>query len=91
MRTVHTLLLGFIWLVAAIDIWCCQWLTVEGELNPMARFILAEWGVWTLVSVKVMGTWVATELLRRLHIGYTAAISALAIVLLLILGGVIPV
>lgn len=66
--------LAFIWIVTAYDIWCCQWLTPSGELNPIARLVLIYGGVWTLVSLKVIGTFLVTETLRSLHWGYLCAI-----------------
>ena len=86
-----TCLIGFIWLVAAVDIWCCQWLTPDAELNPLARWILAEHGVWSLVAAKVLGTWAATEALRYLHLAYSVGIALLMLVVLLILSGVISI
>ena len=53
MGIMRTALIAFIWLVASIDVWCCQWLTASGELNPLARWIIVEYGVWTMVGVKV--------------------------------------
>lgn len=88
---VQTHLIGFIWLATAIDVWCCQWLTVGAELNPLASFILTQWGVWTLVAAKVVGTWIVTEWLRYLHIGFSFLIAGVMLTTLLILGGVIPV
>ena len=87
----RTLLIGFIWFAASIDVWCCQWLTVSGELNPLARWIMAEHGVWALMGLKVFGTFLATEWLRYLPIRYSYAIAVGMFVLLLVLGGVIPV
>jgi hypothetical protein len=93
MRTpvLKTHLIGFIWLATAIDIWCCQWLTTGNELNPLAQWILAEHGVWTLISCKVFGTWIATEWLRYLHFAYSVGAAMGMLGVLLILGGVIPV
>jgi len=93
MRTniIRTHLLGFIWLATAVDVWCCQFLTVNDELNPLAAFILAQWGVWTLVAVKVVGTWIVTEWLRYLHIGFSILCAVVMAVTLLVLGGIIPV
>lgn len=56
------------------------------ELNPLADFILTRWGVWGLVSAKVLGTWVATEWLRSLHVGYS---WAAAVVMAATLGALI--
>jgi len=91
MTALRTSLIGFIWLATAIDIWCCQYLTAETELNPLARWILLHYDVWTLVAVKVMGTWISTEALRHLRISYTIAIALVMLALLLVLSGVIPV
>ncbi|MHC4704405.1 MAG: hypothetical protein ACYTFQ_27960 [Planctomycetota bacterium] len=41
---IRTHLLGFIWIAAAIDIWCCQFLTPADELNPLARWLLVQHG-----------------------------------------------
>lgn len=75
-NTLRTLLIGFIWLATAIDVWCCQFLTVEGELNPLAKLILVHWGVWTLIGLKIVGTWVATEWLRYLPVWYSVTVAA---------------
>lgn len=77
--------LAWIWLVTAYDIWCCQWLTLDQELNPQARAIMMMGGVWGLVVCKVMGTFIVTELLRVLHKYFTAAIVSATSVLLLVL------
>lgn len=84
-------LIGFIWLATAIDVWCCQWLTPDAELNLLAKLILVKWGVWSLVGAKIFGTWIVTEWLRYLHIGYSFVIVGVMLVTLLILGGIIPV
>jgi hypothetical protein len=76
--------------VTAIDIWCCQWLTVETELNPLARYILSNYDVWTLVSLKVVGTFICTEWLRNLHIYFSIVVSIVMFILILILIGIIP-
>lgn len=87
---VRTHLLGFIWLVTAIDLWCCQFIQCgDGELNPIAKFIILEWGVWTLVGLKTFGTWIATEWLRHLPIWYSFVVAGGMLVLLLFLGGII--
>lgn len=78
MRTFGLLI---IWLVTAVDIYCCQWLTTDQEQNPLAALILACGGVWSLVSLKVIGTFAATEILRKLHWGYLAAFDVLGICL----------
>lgn len=82
----RTHLIGFIWLATAIDIWCCQWLTVDAELNPIARFIMIQGGVWGLVAAKVVGTWVVTEWLRYLHIGYSVVAAGIMAATLAALG-----
>jgi hypothetical protein len=76
--------------VTAIDIWCCRWLTVETELNPLARYILSNYDVWTLVSLKVVGTFICTEWLRSLHIYFSIVVSIVMFILILILIGIIP-
>jgi hypothetical protein len=48
-------------------------------------------GVWGLVSAKVVGTWIVTEWLRHLHIGYSVAVASVMLATLLVLGGIIPV
>jgi len=87
---VRTCLIGFIWLATAIDVWCCQWLTPDGELNPLASWILVEYGVWTLVSWKIAGTFVVTEWLRHAHFAYTVFVATLMAAVLLALAGVFP-
>jgi len=82
-------LIGFIWLATAVDIWCCQFLTVNDELNPVAQFILWKWGVWSLVGAKVVGTWIVTEWLRYLHIAYSVVCAAVMACTLAFLGGLI--
>jgi hypothetical protein len=84
-----TLLITWVWLVTSIDIWCCQWLTVDSELNPLAKLIMIHAGVFGMVACKVFGTFVATELLRRLPLFYSYIISALMLLLLLFLAGII--
>jgi hypothetical protein len=67
--------LAVIWTVTALDCWCCQWLTPDLELNPMAGWVLVHYGVWTLVAAKIVGTFVVTEAVRRLHYGYLTFIA----------------
>lgn len=74
--TIKTLLIAWIWLVTSLDIWCCQFLhSPEGELNPLARLIMVTWGVWTLVALKVFGTFLATEIMRHLALRYSVIIA----------------
>jgi hypothetical protein len=87
----RTHLIGFIWLATAIDIWCCQFLTPETELNPLARIIYVNLGLWAMMGFKVFGTWVATEWLRYLPTYFSIIIAFLMAVLLLVLAGVIPI
>jgi hypothetical protein len=87
----RTHLIGFIWLATAIDVWCCQWLTPETELNPLARMIYVNLGLWEMVGFKVFGTWVATEWLRHLPLYYSVIIATLMGVLMLVLAGIVPV
>jgi hypothetical protein len=68
-------LIAIIWFVSAFDCWCSQWLSAETELNPMAASIIVASSVWTLVAMKIIGTFIATELLRHLHWGYAAFIA----------------
>lgn len=91
MGIARTFLIGFIWFAASIDVWCCQWLTAPDEINPLCRWIMVNYGIWTLVGVKIFVTFLATEWLRYLPIRYSYAIAAGMFVVLLILGGVIPV
>jgi hypothetical protein len=84
-------LIGFIWLATAIDVWCCQFLTPCQELNPLARMIYVNLGLWEMVGFKVFGTWVATEWLRHLPLYYSVIIATLMGVLMLVLAGIIPV
>jgi len=87
----RTALITWIWLVTSIDIWCSQWLTLDQEMNPLARMIMASGGIWAMVACKVFGTFVATEWLRRLPTYFSVLVAILGAVLLLILAGVIPV
>lgn len=89
--SMRTLLITWIWIVTAVDIWCCQFLTLETELNPVARLIMASFGVWGLIAAKVIGTYVATEWLRHLHIRYCYAVAFIMLLLIMVLGGIIPV
>jgi hypothetical protein len=93
MRTnvIRTHLIGFIWLVTTVDIWCCQFLTPEYELNPLARIIYVNAGLWAMVAAKVFGTWIATEWLRHLPLYISVIISVIMATLLLVLAGIIPV
>ena len=84
-------LIGLIWLITAFDIWCCQVLTVDQEMNPLARIIMANFGVWTMVSCKVVGTFIVTEVLRHLPLYYSIIIAATMVGLVLVLTGVIPI
>lgn len=87
----RTHLIGFIWLITAIDVWCCQFLTPDMELNPLARIIMVNYGLWTMIGFKVFGTWVATEWLRHLPLYFSVIVAAGMGVLALVLAGVIPV
>lgn len=76
MANAKTALIAWIWLVTALDIWCCQFITTpEYELNPLARFIIVHAGVWTLVAFKVFGTFLATEIMRHLKTYYAVIIA----------------
>lgn len=86
----RALMIGWIWLITAYDIWCTQWLTPKDELNPIALLLMVRFGVWAMVSFKVFGTYVATEWLRHLPTYYSIIMAALMLALLLILTGVIP-
>ena len=68
-------LIAWIWLVTSIDIWCCQFLVPEYEMNPLARFIFVHAGIWTLVALKVFGTFLATEIMRHLSLRYVVIIA----------------
>jgi len=81
----RTSLIGFIWIATTIDIWCCQWLTPQMELNPLANLILVNFGVWGLVCSKVLGTWIATELLRKLPLFYSYVASGVMLTTVLLL------
>lgn len=72
---VKVALIGWIWAVTAIDIWCCQFLEPRYELNPLARLILVSYGVWTLIALKVFGTFLATEIMRYLPLRYVILIA----------------
>lgn len=96
MRTaIITTCIGLIWIVTAVDVWCCQWFVDESfqnmELNPAAKYIMQEYGVWTLIALKIVGTWLVTESLRYLAAFYSLIIAGFMLVLLLVLTGVIPV
>lgn len=81
----------FIWFVTAVDCFCCQWLTPETELNPIAQWILIHYSVWYLIGAKIIGTAIATECLRGLHYMYSIALALVMLLLLGVLSGVIPV
>lgn len=83
--------MAWIWLVTSIDVWCCQFLTPAAELNPLARIIYVNFGIWTMIALKVFGTFLVTEWLRRLPLYYSIIIAIGMGVLLLVLGGVIPI
>ncbi len=68
-------MIAWIWFVTSVDIWCCQFLEPQFELNPLARWILVSHGVWTLVALKVFGTFLATELLRYLPLIYVVIVA----------------
>ena len=85
MKTISILI---IWIVTAIDIYCCQWLTPETELNPVAREILIQYGVWHLVAWKVIGTYIATEWLRALPTYFCLIAAGGMLMLLGVLTGV---
>jgi hypothetical protein len=78
-------LIAWIWLVTAVDVWCCQFLTPAYELNPLARLIIIHGGLWTLVAAKVFGTFLATEILRNLALFYTVVIALGEAALILVL------
>lgn len=61
--------------MTSVDIWCCQFLEPRYELNPLARFILANYGVWVLVAAKVFGTFLATEIMRHLPLRFVFIIA----------------
>ena len=63
---------------------------METELNPLARYILDNFDVWTLVSLKVVGTFICTEWLRNLHVCFSVIVSFALFILVLKLSGVIP-
>lgn len=81
----------YIWVVTAIDCFCCQWLTPETELNPIAQWILIHYSVWYLIGAKIIGTAIATEFLRSLPVMYSLFLAGGMTVLLGVLSGVIPV
>jgi hypothetical protein len=83
--TIKVTLIAWIWLVTSIDIWCCQFLEPRYELNPLARLILVNYGVWTLVAAKVFGTFLATELMRHLQLRFVVLIALGEAILLYIL------
>lgn len=77
--------------MTAFDIWCCQFLTPEFELNPLARIIYVNFGIWTMVACKVVGTFIVTECLRHLPFYFSVIIALVMLTLTLVLCGVIPV
>jgi hypothetical protein len=87
---VKNLLITFIWLVTAVDVFCCQWLTPDVELNPMAKWILVNYSVWHLISLKIVGTHIVTMILKYLPIYYSVGVSLFMAWLLGVLSGVFP-
>lgn len=83
-------LILFIWVATAIDTFCCQWLTPETELNPIARWVLVNYSVWYLIGAKIVGTAIVTEMLRYLPMVYTVGVSLFMTWLLGVLYGVFP-
>jgi drug/metabolite transporter superfamily protein YnfA len=83
--------MAWIWLVASFDVWCCQFLTADQELNPLARIIMVQGGVWLMVSCKVFGTFLVTEWLRRLPLYFTIILAIIQLGLVLVLAEVIPI
>lgn len=79
---------SIIWLVAAYDVYCCQWLTPDMELNPVARHIMVEYSLWHMIGLKIVGTWIVTELLRFLPVSCSLGVTAFMIWLLGFLTGV---
>jgi len=86
----RTVLLTVVAAVAAYDVYCCQWLTPEYELNPLFRLIMVQWGLWVAVGCKVFGTFLALEILHRVSIWYSVLAACGMLVLFLTLIGVIP-
>lgn len=59
--------LAFIWAVTCLDVWCCQWLQVQFELNPLARWIMlagGDGGLWVIVAARIAGTALSVEIAR---------------------------
>jgi hypothetical protein len=75
-------------LVTAFDVYCCQWLTVEDEVNPMARYIMEEYSVWHLIGLKIVGTFIVTEFLRFLPMTCALGVASFMVWLLGLLTGV---
>jgi len=82
---IRTALIGFIWFATAVDIYCCKWLI--DELNPIANYIIINWGVFAFIGMKVFCTWVATEWLRHLPLFYSWIIAVGMLLLLFMLAG----
>lgn len=80
---IRFILVAWIWFATCVDIYCCKWLV--HELNPLAN-LLFSYDPWLLVSCKVFGTFLATELLRRLPLWYTIVIAVGFVFLLIKLG-----
>lgn len=86
---VRAICILIIWLVTAYDVYCCQWLTPETELNPVARSLMIEYGVWAMVAFKIIGTYIATEWLRVLPTLFAVLAAALMLLLLGVLTGAV--
>lgn len=85
-KAIRLLGIAWIWLVASVDIWCCQWLTVDTELNPLARQFIIYFGLWGFAGWKVFGTFLVTECLRHLRLYFTIVIALVQLGTVLFLG-----
>lgn len=80
--------LAFIWAVTCYDIYCCQWLLIQLELNPLARWIMqagGDRGVWMLVAARVAGTAITTEAARLMYEPIMATLVFIQFICLMVL------
>lgn len=54
----------------------------------MARYLMEEYSLWHMISLKIIGTYIATELLRYLPVVCSLGVTAFMIWLLGFLTGV---
>lgn len=76
---VRLVLIYWVWVVAAIDVYWTihnQDLMIEVEKNPMALWIIEGYGIDMLCGLKVVGTLVVTEILRRARMPIVVGVAA---------------